>query len=57
MKRAEPYSFIKNATQLIFYGTMTGTYFNSTFSGFALLNRRMPKGNTVLLSDNDLFEP
>ena len=36
---------------------MTGTNFNSTFSGFLLLNRRMPKCNTVLQSENDLFEP
>ena len=41
----------------IFYGTMTGTNFNSTFNGFLLLNRIMPKCNTVLQSENDLFEP
>ena len=52
-------SFIKNATQkrslLIFYETITGTNFNSTFSGFLLLNRLLPKCNDRNKNQNDLF--
>ena len=42
---------------LIFYGTTTGTFFNSLLVEFLLLNRRMPNCNTVLQTASDLFEP
>ena len=44
-------------SELIFYGTMTGTIFNSLLVEFLLLNRRMPNCTTVLQTASDLYEP
>ena len=59
MERASP-PFIKNATLRWSVAYISWNYdWNQTldlFMEFILLNRRMPKCNTVLQNENDLFE-